>query len=128
MIVLITVGVLIGGIVGLFAPITVPAEYSHYMAIALLGAMDSFFGGVNAMLRNKFRLRIFLSGFFGNALIACFLTFIGDRLDLDLFLAAVVVFGTRLFQNFADLRRFLLTNGKKTYKIKGKEIKTDSEN
>ncbi len=121
-------GVLAGALIGIFAPITVPEQYSHYMAIAILGAMDSFFGGVNAMLRNKFQLKIFLAGFFGNALIACLLTFIGNQLDLDLFLAAVVVFGTRLFQNFADMRRFLLTNGKKTYKIRSKGSKDSSEN
>ena len=114
-------GILLGVLVGVFAPFSIPSAYSQYVAIALLGALDSFFGGVNAMLRNKFQLKIFLSGFFGNALIACILTFIGKQLDLDLFLAAMVVFGTRLFQNFADLRRYLLTNGKKRDKIKVKE-------
>ena len=116
-------GVLAGALIGIFAPITIPAAYSHYAAIAILGALDSFFGGVNAMLRNKFQLWVFLSGFFGNAIIACILTFIGRQLGLDLFLATVVVFGTRLFQNFADIRSFLLTNGKKTYKIRSKESK-----
>ena len=120
-------GVLIGAAIGVLAPITVPAAYSHYVAIALLGALDSFFGGVNAMLRNKFQLKIFLAGFFGNALIGWLLTFMGNKLDLDLFLAAVVVFGTRLFQNFADMRRFLLTNKKKTYKIDNRELIADSE-
>ena len=114
-------GILLGVLAGIFAPFSIPSAYSQYVAIALLGALDSFFGGVNAMLRNKFQLKIFLSGFFGNALIACILTFIGKQLDLDLFLAAMVVFGTRLFQNFADLRRYLLTNGKKRDKIKVKE-------
>jgi len=120
-------GILVGALIGILAPITIPAGYSQYAAIAILGALDSFLGGVNAMLRNKFQLKIFLSGFFGNAIIACIITFIGKQLDLDLFLATVVVFGTRLFQNFADMRRFLLTNGKKTYKIRSKENKSDSE-
>lgn len=117
----IMLGLLAGALIGVLAPITIPAAYSPYVAIGLLGALDSFFGGVNAMMRNKFQLKIFLSGFFGNAILASLITFIGNRLDLDLFLAAVVVFGTRLFQNFADMRRFLLTNKKKTYKIEDKE-------
>ena len=123
----IVLGILAGALIGIFAPVTIPAAYSPYAAIAILGALDSFFGGINAMFRNKFQLRIFLAGFFGNALIGCILTFIGRQLDLDLFLAAVVVFGTRLFQNFADMLRFLLTNGKKTYKIRDKGNKGSEE-
>ena len=117
----IMLGILIGAVIGVFTPITIPAALSPYVAIGLLGALDSFFGGVNAMMKNRFQLKIFLSGFFGNAILASFITLVGKQLDLDLFLAAVVVFGTRLFQNFADMRRYLLTNKKKTDKIKDKE-------
>lgn len=97
-----------GGILGFLLPIHIPAYLSKYVAIAILAALDSVFGGINSKLKGKFNDRIFISGFFGNALIAAVLVFIGDRLDLDLYLAAVVVFGTRLFQNFAEIRRYLL--------------------
>ncbi|MEG2570993.1 MAG: small basic family protein [Clostridia bacterium] len=119
------IGLLIGIGAAMFMPITIPAAYSPYVAIALLGALDSAFGGVTAMLRGRFKLNIFLSGFFGNAILAGIITFVGKQLDLDLFLAAVVVFGTRIFQNFADMRRFLLTCKKKTYKIEEKEKQQD---
>jgi len=33
---------------------------------------------------------------------------LGDRLGLELYLAAVVVFGVRLFQNLGIIRRYLL--------------------
>ncbi|NTW05851.1 MAG: small basic family protein, partial [Peptococcaceae bacterium] len=36
------------------------------------------------------------------------LAFIGERLGIDLYLAAVVAFGVRLFQNLAIIRRNLL--------------------
>ncbi|NLM49911.1 MAG: DUF1290 domain-containing protein, partial [Clostridiaceae bacterium] len=39
---------------------------------------------------------------------AAFLTYIGNKLEVDIYMAAVVAFGTRLFQNFATIRRFLL--------------------
>lgn len=116
------IGLVIGGLAALWMPITIPAHWSPYVAIALLGALDSTIGGVSAILRNRFQLKIFLSGFFGNALVAGVITYIGNRLDLDLFLAAVVVFGTRIFQNFADMRSFLLTNRKKTCKIDKKSV------
>lgn len=119
------IGLLIGTVVAIMLPITIPAAYSPYVAIALLGALDSAFGGITAMLRGRFQLNIFLSGFFGNAILAGIITFIGKQLDLDLFLAAVVVFGTRIFQNFAEMRRFLLTYKRKTYKIEKKDITKD---
>ncbi|MBE6916245.1 MAG: DUF1290 domain-containing protein [Ruminococcaceae bacterium] len=115
-------GLIAGGLIALFLPITIPAEWSPYVAIALLGALDSTIGGVTALLRNRFQLKIFLSGFFSNALLAGVITYIGNRLDLDLFLAAVVVFGTRIFQNFADMRSFLLTYRKKKCKMDKKNV------
>lgn len=121
------IGLIIGALLALFLPVTIPAAYSQYVAIALLGALDSAFGGIDAMLRGRFRLKIFLSGFFGNAIIAWVLTFVGDRLDLNLFLPAAVVFGTRIFQNFADMRRYLLTFRQKKDKIEGKNTEKDSE-
>lgn len=48
---------------------------------------------------------MFLSGTIGNAAIAVFLTWLGQKLGLPLYLAAVLVFGTRMFQNFAEIRR-----------------------
>jgi len=116
------VGVIAGALLALWLPITIPAAWSPYIAIALLGALDSTIGGVTSHLRGRFQLKIFLSGFFGNALFAGVLTWIGTRLDLDLFLAAVVVFGTRIFQNFADMRSYLLTNRKKKCKIGKKNV------
>ena len=38
-------------------------------------------------------------------------------MGIPLYLAAVVVFGTRMFQNFAEIRRELLTNRQKSDKI-----------
>ena len=63
-------------------------------------------------------LGIFLSGAVGNTVIAVFLAWLGQKLGIPLYLAAVVVFGTRMFQNFAEIRRELLTNRQKSDKIK----------
>ena len=61
---------------------------------------------------------MFLSGTIGNAFIAVFLAWLGQKLGLPLYLAAVVVFGTRMFQNFAEIRRELLTSRQKSDKIR----------
>ena len=39
----------------------------------------------------------FRTGLFGNALLAVLLTFIGEKLNLDLYLVAMLVFGNRMF-------------------------------
>ena len=51
-------------------------------------------------LKKKFETDAFISGFFGNALLAAGLAYIGDRLDVPIYLAAIFAFGSRLFQNF----------------------------
>ena len=51
---------------------------------------------------------MFLSGLLLNSLAAGALTYLGDRLGVDLYLAAIVAFGVRIFDNIAVIRRHLL--------------------
>ena len=88
-------------------------SYSKYLAIAILACLDSVFGGIAALMENRFDMRIFTSGFVGNAILAVGLTYLGEKLGLDLYLAAVFVFGNRIFLNFAIIRRYLLNKFKK---------------
>ncbi|QNU68369.1 small basic family protein [Ruminiclostridium herbifermentans] len=101
-------GLIAGILIGMFIPITIPSEYFTYVAVAILAALDSVFGGLIATINKKFDMRIFLSGFFGNALLAATLAYIGDKLGLQIYLAAIFAFGNRLFLNFALIRRFVL--------------------
>ncbi len=101
-------GLLIGIIIGLNFPFTIPIAYSKYMSVAVLASLDSVFGGLKAGLEGKFDNRIFLTGFFSNTLLAGFLAYIGDQLGVELYLAAVIAFGVRLFRNLAVIRRYLL--------------------
>ena len=76
--------------------------------MAILAALDSVLGAARAELQGDYDNRIFLSGFFANILLAGGLTFLGDRLGVELYLAAIVAFGVRLFNNLAVIRRQLL--------------------
>ena len=105
----IVLSVLLGVLIGAPLPWSIPAQYSIYAAVMLLAALDAAAGGINARLHHKFRGSLFVSGALGNGLIAVFLTYMGERIGISLYLAAVVVFGTRLFQNFGEIRRELLT-------------------
>jgi small basic protein len=78
------------------------------MAIGILAGLDSVFGGIASAINNNFKIKIFTTGFFGNSIIAVGLIYLGSLLNVDLSIAAIVVFGTRIFQNFAIIRRFLL--------------------
>ena len=112
----IIVGCLIGAIIGIYAPI-IPYTYSGYLAIAIIAALDSVFGGINSILKKNFDLKIFVTGFFGNAILSILLTILGQKLNVDIYLAAIVVFVGRMFNNLGIIRRYYLdkwTNRKRT--------------
>ncbi len=102
-------GLLAGAFIGSTLTYEVPPTYIKYMSIAVLASLDSVLGGVRALLENDFDSTVLLSGFFTNALLAALLAYLGDRLGVDLYLAAVFVFGVRLFQNLANIRHGLLS-------------------
>lgn len=107
------IGILAGVIIGLMLPYTYNPTYSLYISVAILACLDSVFGGLKANLENKFDTSIFISGFFGNATLAAFLAYMGDRLGVPLYYAAIFTFGGRLFENFASIRRILLFKRKR---------------
>ncbi|WP_130870307.1 small basic family protein [Intestinimonas massiliensis (ex Afouda et al. 2020)] len=121
------IGLLVGLAVGLLFPWTIPSQYSLYAATGLLAALDSALGGLRGRVVGDFKLDVFLSGTIGNAVIAVFLTWLGRYLGIPLYLAAVVVFGTRMFQNFAEIRRELLTSKQKSAKINQDVVSSEEE-
>jgi small basic protein len=102
------VALLIGIVVGSVFSLQIPAQYSRYTAMAILAALDSVLGALRAELQGEYDNWIFVSGFFGNAILAAALTFLGDRMGVELYLAAIVAFGVRLFHNLAIVRRAIL--------------------
>lgn len=111
------ISISLGVIIGFLVPWQIPLIYSKYISVAILAALDSLFGGIKANLDNTYDSRIFLSGFLINALLAGFFAYLGDLLGLDLYLAAVIVFGSRIFQNIAIMRRMLILKSIKTKKM-----------
>lgn len=101
-------GLILGVLLGIFCPWSIPVAYSKLFSVALLASLDSVFGGVRAGMEEKFDNAIFISGFFTNALLAAFLVYVGDRLGIDLYYVALLAFGLRIFQNLAIIRWNLL--------------------
>ena len=98
--------------------------YSSYLAIAVVAALDSVFGGITSVINKKFDLKIFITGFFGNAILAILLTILGQKLNVDIYLAAIVVFVGRMFVNLAIIRRYYVDKWSKAFENKHKNGKT----
>ncbi len=96
----------------------IPYKYTAYIAVAILAFLDSLFGGIVSNMKNEFNMTVFVSGFFVNALIAIFLVYLGQKLNVDIYLAAVIVFTTRLFTNLSIIRRLIIENIEENKKIK----------
>lgn len=103
---------LIGVIVGLMFSFSIPDIYARYTAIAILAAMDSVLGAAKAEIEGEYDNRVFVSGLVANMFLAGFLAFLGDRLGVELYFAAIVAFGVRMFNNIAVIRRYLLFRGR----------------
>ncbi len=107
--------------------VIVPYAISKYVAVAILAFIDTVFGALVSNTQRKFSLSIFLTGFFGNALIAIALVYLGEKLDVDIYLAAVIVFSTRLFSNFSIMRRYALDKVQATIKERKEHKKEEKK-
>ena len=108
MIYIVIVSVLLGLVIGYSSPLVIPVAYSKIFSVALVAALDAAFGGLRAVVSERFDKRVFVTGFSSNTLLAAALVFIGDRLGIDLYYVALLAFGFRMFKNLAMLRRYLL--------------------
>lgn len=103
------IGLVIGILIGIFTPFTIPVQFARYTAIGILGILDSLLGAVRADLQKQYNNTIFISGLLFNLVVAVVITLLGDRLGLDLYLAAIIVFTFRIFANLAKIRYTFLT-------------------
>ena len=106
-IIAIIIGCVLGAIIGFYAPV-IPYTYSSYLAIGIVAALDTVFGGINSIINKHFNMKVFISGFFGNAILAMLLTYLGDKLNVDIYLAAIFVFVSRMFNNLGFIRRYYI--------------------
>lgn len=102
------IGLIIGVMIGVASGHTIPYGYSTYVAIGILACLDSVLGGVYSYMKEQFNLKIFVSGLFCNGILAMGLIWLGNQLSINLSIAAIVVYGSRMFNNFSQIRRFLL--------------------
>jgi small basic protein len=101
-------GLTVGIALGFVFNFSFPTEYAFYITMGLLAALDSLLGAARSHLEGKYNNLIFISGFIVNAVLAGALTYLGDLLGVPLYYAAILVFGGRLFNNLAVIRRIII--------------------
>ena len=117
----IIIGCILGAIIGINLPI-ISYTYSTYLAIAIIAALDSVFGGITGVLKGEFDFKVFISGFFCNAILSMLLTYLGTKLNVDIYLAAIVVFVGRMFINLTIIRKYYIDKwSKKIEEMKKKQ-------
>lgn len=105
---IVIVGLIAGVAIGTFTPLSIPIEFARYTAIGILGILDSLLGALRADLQAKYNQYIFVTGLIFNMILAIGITYLGDQLSLDLYLAAIVVFTIRIFGNLGTIRYLLI--------------------
>ena len=102
------VGLLIGVLAGIYCPFSLPPQYARLLAVAVMAGLDAVLGGVRASMDGNYDTEIFISGFFINGILAAFLCYAGNMLGIDLYMVAILIFGMRVFQNLANVRRLYM--------------------
>ena len=99
------IGIMLGSVLSF----QIPLWMAKYLSIAVLAALDSVLGGVRGIYEDSFNGVVLLSGFISNTILAALLAFLGDQLSVDLYMAAVFVFGIRIFNNLATIRHYIVS-------------------
>ena len=100
---------IVGVILGIVIKVPMPSWLTIYLGVATVAGLDSVFGGIRSAIEAKFRADVFMTGFFANVLIAFALTFLGDKIGVNIRLVTILVMGTRIFTNLSLIRRQILT-------------------
>lgn len=114
------IGIISGIMIGFAVNFPIPLELTKYSAVVIMGILDALFGAIRAeVTKDEFNAVIFITGLLFNVILSIAITFLGDKLGLELYLAATFVFTFRIFSNVGISRRAILQN---LLKAKEKEL------
>lgn len=99
----------VGVLLGLLLKAPIRGELGIYVGVVCLAGLDTICGGIRSQLEGKFDNSILITGFVANIMIAFLLSWLGDRINVDLVLVCALIFGQRIFVNLSVIRRILLT-------------------
>lgn len=96
---------ILGVVCGLLVPYNLSPAHVPYIAVALIAALDSICGAFFANLNKKFNMNVLMTGLVSNAILAVLFTYLGTLLGIELYFVIMIVFGVRIFNNVASIRR-----------------------
>ncbi|MGH2675032.1 MAG: small basic family protein [Actinomycetota bacterium] len=101
------VALVVGIAVGLIFRPSLPGELAPYLPVIVVAALDVVLEGIRGRLEGAYHEGELLVAFLANALLAVFVVWLGDRLGApDLSVGVIIVFGVRMFQSLAAIRRY----------------------
>lgn len=105
---IVLLALLVGIGAGLLLEPTLPGALAPYLPVVVVAALDTVLAGSLARLEGGYREGEFILAFVSNSLLAALVVWVGDRLGApDLEIGIIVVFGIRMFQSLAGIRRYL---------------------
>lgn len=107
---------ILGYVIG--SDVVVPFAFTEYVAVAVMAFLDSLFNGISLNMQKKFNIPEFFVGFFLNAIVSIFLVYLGNKLNVNIYLAAIIVFTWRMFNNFNIIQKILIDNLRRTVKLR----------
>lgn len=97
---------LVGIAAGLFFQPPLPPGLTPYLPVIVVAALDTVLEGARTRLEGGYQEGEFIVAFLSNAALAAFVVWVGDRLGApDLTIGVIIVFGLRMFQSLAAIRR-----------------------
>ena len=114
-IILPVIGLCAGILLGIKSGIVLPYAMMAYGGVGILACLDTVLGGVRADMEHQFQMRIFVSGFFINGIVAIGLVWLGKQLNMDLSIFPIcsTIKKMHCLYNFSKIRRFLLNKRQK---------------
>lgn len=102
------VALLLGIGAGLLLQPTLPVALAPYLPVIVVAALDTVLEGVRTRLEGGYHEGEFIVAFLSNTILAGFIVWVGDRLGVpELSIGIVIVFGVRMFESLAGIRRFI---------------------
>lgn len=102
---------LVVGFLAVYLPnkMVIPFTLAEYIGVAVVAGFDSVVGAIRSVIEGKFNDRVFVSGFFINAIIAALLLYFGNQLGIhNVALAIIVALVIRIFNNIGFIRRYIV--------------------
>ncbi len=106
------VGIVIGIAIGLYIPLVFSGAFGTYISVVILATLDTIFRAFEKDLKQDLNLLVMLSEYLFDISLVILLVFMGNRLGLPLYYAAIFVFGVRLFNSVKVMRLYIFDKNK----------------